>query len=142
VKPVLLRVAIAVVGSSLIASYPIAAQQRAVGKRFERRQIVGGPALESAAHNSAIIRWTVNAGGGTAVHYGIVQYGTDPRKLDHWARSPNRWSRHLPNVTYRVRIDGLTPLTTYYYTVNVVQADGVDLGLKAPVNQFTTRLPP
>ena len=43
-------------------------------------------------------------------------------------------------MTYRVRIDGLTAGTTYYFTVDAAQADGIGMGLKrSPVNQFTTR---
>jgi purple acid phosphatase-like protein len=142
VKPVLLTVAITVVVGSLIASHPTAAQQRTAGKRFERREIVAGPALESATQNTAIIRWTIDSGGGTKTHYGIVRYGTDPGNLDRTARSPNRWVRSLPEMTYRVRIDGLTPGTTYYYTVDAAQADGIGMGLKSPVKRFTTRPPP
>ena len=138
-RSILLTVAITVVVNSLIASHSAAAQQRPTDSGSERRQIVTGPALESATHNTAIIRWTANTGGGTATHYGIVRYGTDPRNLDHIAKSPNRWNRSLPNVTYRVRIDGLTPGTTYYYTVDSAQADGIGMGLKISTNQFTTR---
>jgi phosphodiesterase/alkaline phosphatase D-like protein len=110
-----------------------------MGKGFERRQIIAGPALESATHNTAIVRWTANTKGGTTKHYGIVRYGTDPGSLDHTARSANRWNENLPDVTYRVQIDGLTPATTYYYTVDAAQADGVGMGLKSMVNQFATR---
>jgi hypothetical protein len=35
-------------------------------------------------------------------------------------------------MTYRVRIDGLTPGTTYYFTVDAAQADGIGMGLKSP----------
>jgi phosphodiesterase/alkaline phosphatase D-like protein len=136
---VLLRSAVIVVISSLMAAHPIAAQQRTAGNRFERREIIAGPALESATQTTAIIRWTVDSGGGTRNHYGIVRYGTDPAKLDRSARSPNRWIRSLPNMTYRVWIDGLTPGTTYYYTVDASHADGVPMGLKSPVKRFTTR---
>jgi phosphodiesterase/alkaline phosphatase D-like protein len=87
----------------------------------------------------AIIRWTANTRGGTAKHYGIVRYGTSPMILDHTATSPIKWSRSQPNVTYRVRIDGLTPETTYYFMVDAKQADGIGMGLKSPVGQFTTR---
>jgi phosphodiesterase/alkaline phosphatase D-like protein len=139
VKPVLLRIAVTVLISSLMTAYPIAAQQRTAGKRFERREIIAGPALESATQNTAIIRWTVDTGGGTTKHYGIVRYGTDPGKLDQAARSTIRWVRNQPHMLYRVRIDGLTPGTTYYYTVDASLADGVPFGLKSPVNRFTTR---
>jgi hypothetical protein len=139
VRPILLTVAIMVVVNSLIASQPAAAQQRSAENKSERGQIVTGPALESATQNTAIIRWTANTGRGTTVHYGIVRYGTDPGNLDQTARSPNRWSKSLPNMTYRVRVDGLTPGTTYYFTVDAAQADGIAMGLKSGVNRFTTR---
>jgi len=139
VRPVLLTVAITVVVNSLIASHPAAAQQRAAANGSERRQIVSGPVLESATDNTAIIRWTANTGGGTAIHYGIVRYGSNARNLDRTATSPNRWNRSLPNMTYRVRINGLTAGTTYYFTVDAAQADGIGMGLKSRVNQFTTR---
>jgi phosphodiesterase/alkaline phosphatase D-like protein len=138
VKPVLLTVAITVVASGLIASRPIAAQQRTAEKRVERREIIAGPALESATENTAIITFTVDKGGGTRKHVGFVRYGTDPRNLDRTARSPIRVIRSLPNMTYRVRIGGLTPGTTYYYTVDASFADGVPFGLRSPVNRFTT----
>jgi phosphodiesterase/alkaline phosphatase D-like protein len=138
VKRVLLTVAITVVVNSLIASHPTAAEQRAARTGPERRQIVTGPALESATHDTAIIRWTVSPSGGTVTQYGIVRYSTDPKNLDHIAKSPNRWNRTLPNMTYRVRIDGLTPGTTYYYTVDAALADGIPMGLKSPTKQFST----
>jgi phosphodiesterase/alkaline phosphatase D-like protein len=136
---VFLTVAIMVVVNSLIASYPAAAQQRPAGNGSGRGQIVTGPALESATQNTAIIRWTATTGRGTATHYGIVRYGTDPRNLDQTAKSPNRWNQSLKNMTYRVRIDGLTPGTTYYFAVDAAQADGIGMGLKSPVGQLTTR---
>jgi phosphodiesterase/alkaline phosphatase D-like protein len=136
--PLVRTVAIVVVVNSLIASQPAAAQQRAAASGSERRQIVLGPALESATDERAIIRWTVNGGGGTATHYGIVRYGTDPKRLDRTAKSPNRWNRSMPDMTYRVRIDGLTPATTYYYTVDAAQADSIGIGLKSRVNRFKT----
>jgi Purple acid Phosphatase, N-terminal domain len=139
VKLVLLTVAITVVVNGLIASHPAAAQQRPAGNGSERGQIVTGPALESATQNTAIIRWTANTGRGTAKHYGIVRYGIDPGNLDQTARSPNRRNQSLPNMTYRVRIDGLRPGTTYYFTVDTAQAEGIGMGLKSPVSQFTTR---
>jgi hypothetical protein len=139
VKRVLLTVAIAAVVNSLIAPHAAATQQLSAGNQSERRQIVTGPALESATHNTAIIRWTANTGRGTAKHYGIVRYGTDPGHLDHTATSPNKWNQNLPNMVYRVRIDGLTPGTTYYFVVDAAQADGIGMGLKSRVNRFTTR---
>jgi hypothetical protein len=136
---VFLAGAIAVVVNSVIASHAAAMQQLPAGNRSERRQIVTAAALESATHNTAIIRWTANTGRGTAKHYGVVRYGTDPGHLDHTATSPNRWNQSLPNMVYRVRIDGLTPGTTYYFVVDAAQADGIGMGLKSRVRRFTTR---
>lgn len=131
-------ITIMVVGS-LIASHPAAAQQRPADEPVERREIVTGPELESATATTAIIRWTVDTGGGTETRYGIVQYGTDPGRLEYIATSPNRWVRSRPDMIYRVRIDGLSPGKTYYYTVDAALANGVRIRLKSPVKQFTTR---
>jgi hypothetical protein len=128
--------------SSVIFSHPTAAQPRPAGEPAERMQITEGPVLESATDHSAIIRWTTNTGGGTVTHYGVVQYGTDPKHLSQTAKSPNRWNKNLPYVIYRVRVDGLQPGTTYYYTVDSTQADGTSIGVKSTVNQFTTRQHP
>jgi phosphodiesterase/alkaline phosphatase D-like protein len=95
--------------------------------------------LESAAPDSAVIRWTDTSGGGTDKHYGIIRYGVDARHLDRTARSPNRARRNATAMTYRVWIDGLAPSTTYYYTVDAAQADGIAIGLRGPVSKFTTR---
>jgi hypothetical protein len=131
-------VAIIAAFTGLVAFDTTAAQPRAVASGSEGRHIVDGPALESATATTAIVRWTANTRRGTATHYGIVRYGTKGEHLDHTARSPTRWNQSLPGVVYRVRLDGLTPGTTYYFTVDAAQADGIGLGLKSPVRQFTT----
>jgi hypothetical protein len=131
-----------VVVNSLIAFPPAAAQSRAAGSGSGRGQIITGPALESSTHNTAIIRWTANTGRGTAKHYGIVRYGLNAGNLDQTATSPIKRNQSLPNTTYRVRIDGLAPGTTYYFTVDAAQADGIGMGLRSPVNRFTTRSRP
>jgi hypothetical protein len=136
----LLTVAIMVTVGGVICSSPAAAQQRPVGEPAEGVQILDGPTLESATEYSAIIRWTTtNSGGGSVKHYGVVQYGTDPEHLSQTATSPNRRNKNLPYMRYRVRVDGLQPGTTYYYTVDAVQGDGTGTGVKSTVNQFTTR---
>jgi hypothetical protein len=101
-------------------------------------QLVGRPLLESATPDSAVIRWTDTSGGGTHTHHGIVRYGLDPGHLDRTARSPNRARSNATVMTYRVWIDGLAPGTTYYYTVDAAQADGIALGLRGPVRTFAT----
>jgi hypothetical protein len=37
-----------------------------------------------------------------------------------------------------VRLDDLKPRTTYYYTVDSMEATGKSDGVKSPVNHFTT----
>jgi phosphodiesterase/alkaline phosphatase D-like protein len=43
-----------------------------------------------------------------------------------------------PYTTFRVRIEGLKPLTTYYYRVTSEESNGKSDGVESPVNQFTT----
>jgi hypothetical protein len=38
-----------------------------------------------------------------------------------------------------VRVDGLQPRTTYYYTVDSMEGNGARDGVKSPVTHFTTR---
>lgn len=115
------------------------AESRARTVRSSRARIVEQPRIESVTHDSAVIRWTANTAGRTAKHYGIVHVGTDPHRLDRTVRSPTRWSkRDAPHVTYRVRLDGLAPQVTYYYTVDAARADRVGIGLRDRVRAFTT----
>lgn len=137
----LATLAIAMVINSVIFSHATA-QPRPAAQHAEPARIIDGPALESATDHSAILRWSANARGGTAVHYGVVRYRTDPQHLSQTAKSPNRWNKNLPYVIYRVRVDGLQPGTTYYYTVDMVQANGTSIGVKSPVHRFTTRQRP
>jgi chitodextrinase len=138
-KPILLAVAITAVINGALAPHPAWAHKRPASKVTERRRIITPPALESATDSTAIIRWTVNAGGGTAKHFGIIHYGTDPSSLDQTATSPIRWNPQVPQMTYRVRVEGLTPATTYYFTVDAAQADGVGVGPTSALQSFTTR---
>lgn len=101
--------------------------------------ITKGPALELASSNSAIIRWTSNNPGGTDEHFGVVAYGTDPKNLSEAAKSHIRLNRGHPYTEFRVRVDGLRPRTTYYYTVDSMEGNGARDGVKSPVKQFTTR---
>ena len=115
------------------------AERGARKKQAPGARIVTAPELEHATPTTAIIRFTANTAGGTVRHFGIVRFGRHPRNLDSTAMSPLRWTKaSAPNVTYRVRIDGLAPETTYYYVVDAAQADGKAMGLKSPVSAFTT----
>jgi phosphodiesterase/alkaline phosphatase D-like protein len=106
-------------------------------KRATRVQITEGPALEIFRNNETIIRWTSNNPGGTDEHFGLVQYGTDPHHLDLTAKSHIRLNRNHPYTVFRVRVEGLQPGTTYYYTVASTQADGKSDGVKSPISHFT-----
>ena len=107
--------------------------------RSERARIIKQPTLESATATTAIIRFTANTAGGTAKHFGIVRYGTCPEQLDRTAMSPLKWSSaSAPNVTYRIRIGGLAPHTTYYYVVDAAGAGGNAMRLKSRIRTFTT----
>jgi phosphodiesterase/alkaline phosphatase D-like protein len=105
-------------------------------QQFE--QFTAGPELESATDASAIVRWTSPNPGGTALHYGVVHYGTGAMNLSEIAQSPNRRNASSPDMTFRVRIMGLKPHTTYYYTVESVDAFGVSDGRVGPVRNFQT----
>jgi hypothetical protein len=101
-------------------------------------RITKGPALELVRDNLAIIRWTSNNPGGTDEHFGIVRYGTDPHQLGLTAKSHIRLNQGHSYTVFRVRVDGLRPQTTYYYTVDSQQASGKSDGVKSPVAHFKT----
>lgn len=101
-------------------------------------RIIDGPSTERVDPDFAIIRWTVNTPGGSPVRYGVVRYGTDPRNLNQLAKSPIRLNPGHPVTVFRVRVPGLKPRTTYYYTVDSMEANGTSDGVKSGVRQFTT----
>jgi phosphodiesterase/alkaline phosphatase D-like protein len=99
--------------------------------------ITNGPTLESVKDNTAIIRWTSNNPGGSDEHFGVVRYGTDPEHLSEIAKSHIRLNQGHAETVFRVRVDGLKPQTTYYYTVDSEQGNGKSDGVKSTVNHFT-----
>ena len=100
-------------------------------------RITQGPELELAKEYLTIVRWTTNNPGGLPDHFGIVRYGTDPHNLSQTAKSPIRLNPSHPSAIFRVRIQGLKPATTYYYTVESEEANGTSDGVTSPVNKFT-----
>jgi phosphodiesterase/alkaline phosphatase D-like protein len=102
-------------------------------------QLTGGPELESATDNSAIIRWTTTNPGGTALHYGVVHYGTDANNLTQVAQSPNRRNPSQSDMIFRVRIMRLNSSTTYYYQVESTGATGASDGVSSSVKTFKTQ---
>jgi phosphodiesterase/alkaline phosphatase D-like protein len=123
---------------SLVFSNPAAAQVLPSAKRAERVEITKGPELELASGYLTIIRWTTNNPGGADVHYGIVHYGTDPKDLSQTAQSPLRLNQGHPETSFRVRVIGLMPRTTYYYRVTSMDSSGKSDGVKSTVKHFTT----
>ena len=133
-----LTVAVTVFASALFFSSNASAQLTAPTKRAAHVQIKEGPSLEKAWNNWAIITWTSNNPTGTDEHVGVVHYGTDPKTLDRTAKSPIRLNQAHADTVFRVRVMGLSPRTTYYYTVDSWQETGKSDGVKSPVAHFTT----
>jgi Purple acid Phosphatase, N-terminal domain len=143
----LLQLAIAITLGGLLFRGPTIAQNYTPyqpgrilppAERAGHVEIVHGPALEFARDDLVIIRWTTNNPGGSDDHFAVIHYGTDPTKLSETAKSQIRLNRGHPQTIFRVRVDGLKPQTTYYYTVTSMGSDGVSDGEESPVKQFTT----
>jgi phosphodiesterase/alkaline phosphatase D-like protein len=140
-KRLLLTLAIVTTVASLLASTPGAAQVLPPAKKAKRVEITKSPSVEMASEYLTIIRWTTNNPGGSDVHYGIVHYGTDPQDLSQTAKNPIRLSQAHPYTTFRVRIEGLKPLTSYYYKVTSEESNGTNDGVTSAVKKFTTPEP-
>jgi phosphodiesterase/alkaline phosphatase D-like protein len=134
----LLKLAMVVTVGNLLHSTPAATQVSPTTDKTARVRITQGPEIERADTDFAIIRWTSNNPGGSPEHYGIVHYGTDPTKLNHTAKSPIRLNPGHSYTVFRVRMGGLKPRTTYYYTVDSMEANGKGDGVKSTVKHFTT----
>jgi phosphodiesterase/alkaline phosphatase D-like protein len=89
-------------------------------------------------YDRAIIRWTSDNPGGSPEHFAVAHYGTDPKNLSQTAKSPMRLNPGHSFTVFRVIVDGLQPRTTYYYTVESMEANGKSDGVTSPVGQFTT----
>src|ERR1700674_2922299 len=137
-KRVLLTLAITVLSGSLLSSGPAIAQLLPPAKTAARVQITQGPELELANDYLTIIRWTTNNPGGSDEHFGVVQYGTDPKNLNETAKSHIRLNRGHSYTDFRVRLNALKPKTTYYYKVTSIESNGKSDGEESAVNRFTT----
>jgi cytochrome c peroxidase len=104
-------------------------------------RILQGPELELARDDFATVRWTSNNPGGSDDHFAVIHYGTDPAVLNHTAKSPIRLNRNHLQTLFRVRLDGLRPLTTYYYRVSSIDGDGTGDGATSHLRRFTTAAP-
>lgn len=100
--------------------------------------ITAGPEIESVKDGLAIIRWTSNNPGGSDEHFGVVHYGTGAAHLDQMAKSHIRLNQNHSYTVFRVRVDGLKPHTTYYYSVGSMQGNGRMDSVNSSVYHFTT----
>jgi hypothetical protein len=131
---------------SLLFSNSILAQDSAYtpkilppAPRAARVRVMQGPELEIADDKSAIITWTSNNPGGTDEHFGVVHYGTNPIELGDTAKSHIRLNQTHSYTVFRVRVKGLSPRTTYYYTVDSMEGNGRSDGVNSAVKHFSTR---
>jgi len=121
-----------------VLSGSLCAQQSPTTPKGAQVRIIQEPKIELAKQHLTIIDWTTNNPGGSPVHYGIVHYGTDPNSLIKTAKSPIRLNPDHSSTVFRVRLDNLEPQTTYYYTVDSMEATGKSDGVKSSVKHFTT----
>jgi Purple acid Phosphatase, N-terminal domain len=137
VKMLFLLISLLVLREAIAQTSPYAPKEiPPPAKRTAQVKITQGPSLESFRNNEAIIRWTSNNPGGTDEHYGIVQYGTDPKDLNQTAKGHIRLNREHPTTVFRVRLPDIKPGTTYYYKVDSAEADGTRDGIKSSVYHF------
>jgi Purple acid Phosphatase, N-terminal domain len=121
-----------------VLSGSLSAQESPTTPKAAQVRIIQGPKIELAKEHLTIINWETNNPGGSPMHYGIVHYGTDPNNLIETAKSPIRLNQDHSSTVFRVRLDNLERHTTYYYTVDSMEANGKSDGVKSSVNHFTT----
>ena len=129
--------AMTMLAAVLLYCIPVASQLSPTTNKPPQVKITEGPELELARPNWAIVTWTCDNPGGSPEHYGIVHYGTDAKNLSETAKSPIRLNPGHPSSVFRVRIEGLQPKTTYYYTVASMGANGQpDAVQQSPVIRY------
>jgi phosphodiesterase/alkaline phosphatase D-like protein len=140
-KRVILTLAITTTLGALLLASNAAAQVPPPAKRAKHVRIVEAPHVELSVGQLTIISWTTSNPGGADDHFGVVQYGTDPKDLNKTAKSPVRLNQAHPQTTFRVRLDNLEPRTTYYYRVASEEGGGRKDPVKSPVGKFITAGP-
>jgi hypothetical protein len=137
----LAKLAIAGTVGSLLFPSQTFAQLLPPASKAAHVEIIRAPELEFAREDLAIIRWTSTNPGGGDEHFAVIKYGTDPKYLSQTAKSHIRLNRGHAETMFRVRVEGLTPQTTYYYKVSSMGANGGSDGVESPVNHFATPAP-
>jgi hypothetical protein len=138
VNRLVLKVVMTAAGGGLLISNSTYSQVTPPAKRAAHVEIIQGPELEFAREDLAIVRWTTNNPGGDPDHFAVVHYGTNPKELNQIAKNHLRLNQGHRETMFRVRIDGLSPRTTYYYTVTSTEGNGTSDGVKSPVKHFST----
>lgn len=133
-KRLLLIVTLSIMGLSGI----LLAQESPVTQRAGQVKISLGPEVPLVGGYLTVIRWTVNNPGGMPVHYGVVHFGTDPKRLDETAQNLIRLNPYHSSTVFRVNLYNLPRKTTYYYVVESVDSSGRNDGVKSPIKTFTT----
>ena len=133
-----LKVAMTLLLSTLLYSTPGLSQASPTTEKAAKVRISHGPEIERNDAYLVIIRWTSNNPGGSPEHYGVVHYGANPKELNQTAQSHIRLNPGHDYTLFRVRMDDLTPRTTYYYTVDSVESNGKSDGVKSTAKHFTT----
>src|SRR6266404_5908285 len=108
--------AIGVLTGGLLLSNPTSAQLTPSAKKAARVRITQGPEIELAKDRLTVIRWTTNNPGGSPERFGVVHCGEDPKNLTRLVKSHIRLNQGRRYTIFRVRLDGLTPRTTYFTT--------------------------
>jgi hypothetical protein len=132
----------ALIGGVVVVALPLTAQVSPTTTKAEGVRIARGPELESCNDYLTIIRWTTNNPGGSPVHYGVVHYGIKPNELSQTAKSPIRLNPDHPSTIFRVRLEGLQPGMTYYYTVESEESNRTSDGVKSATKRFTVNPQP
>ena len=91
-------------------------------------EITGGPTVEHAGADSAVIAWSTNVNSST-----LLKYGTDPNDLSRTKQVP--WG----GLTHRVTINDLQPGVTYYYQAIAGEAQGTGSETMSKVASFRTQ---
>jgi len=125
--------------SIMILSGSLLAQESPITPRAERVQISEGPEVPLVGGYLTVIRWTVNNPGGLPVHYGVVHYGRDPKKLSQTGKNPIRLNPYHSSTVFRVNLYDLPPKTTFYYAVESMDSSGKTDGVSSPIKTFTTQ---
>ena len=126
----LLALSITILSGSLLA------QESPITPRAERVKLSDGPEVPLVGGYLTVIRWTVNNPGGLPVHYAVVHYGRDPKHLSETAKNQIRLNPYHSSTVFRVNLYDLSPRTTYYYTVDSMQATGQSDGVKSKLAHF------